>query len=222
VAGGLHPAFNEEWWFDASRGGGILNAAAPHNIDRFRCWIGEIDAVSARLTVIGPRAATPDAAEDTYTATFRTRRGATALMQHCAAAWGEPTYVFKVVGSTGTITLGRDTATIGRATGAPAPLSLPDDLRLPDVTIPTDDPKHAFTFMELPPFIRLATRFREAIERNDPSWSPPGAPATPTFADALVTQRIIDAMRRSSAENAGWVEVDPLPGVDAAANTAAR
>ena len=210
VAGGLHPAFNDEWWFDARRGGGILNAAAPHNIDRFRTWVGEIDAVSARLDVTGPRVASPDAAEDAYTATFRMRNGATALMQHCAAAWGEPTFAFKLVGTTGTITLGRETASLGRGPGDNQNFEIPDDLVLPDVYIPQGDPKHAFTFMELPPFVRLAQRFAEAIRQGDPAWSPPGSPPTPTFADALATQRVVDAIRLSSRENAAWVDVQPL------------
>jgi predicted dehydrogenase len=213
VAGGIHPAFNEEWWFDATKGGGILNAAAPHNIDRFRTWAGEIDAVSARLDIAGPRAATADAAEDAYTATFRMRGGATALMQHVAAAWGEPTFAFKLVGTKGTITLGRDTASLGRGPSDNEDLPIPDDLQLPDIEIPQGDPKHAFTFMELPPFVRLAQRFGEAIRRDDPSWSPAGTPPTPTFADALATQRIIDAMRTSSRENAAWVDVEPVTAI---------
>ncbi len=210
VANGLHPAFNEDWWFDASKGGGILNAAAPHNIDRFRTWIGEIAAVSARLDVVRAGSGPGNDAEDTYSAMFRMRGGATAVMQHCAAAWGEPTYVFKVVGERGTITVGRDTATVGRGAGDTSLVKVPDDLALPDVEIPAGDPKHAFTFMELPPFVRLAERFREAIERGDPSWSPEGAPASPTFADALATQRVIDAMRASSTGGASWVQVDPV------------
>lgn len=207
VAGGIHPAFNEDWWFDASRGGGILNAAAPHNIDRFRMWVGEVDAVSARLDVARAAHGPGDDAEDTYTAMFRMRGGATAMLQHCAAAWGEPTYAFKVVGDGGTITLGRDTATVGRGPGQVDDIAIPDDLALPDVEIPAGDPKHAFTFMELPPFVRLAERFREAIERRDPAWSPPGAPRSPTFADALATQRIVDAMRASSRDGGAWVDV---------------
>lgn len=210
VAGGLHPAFNEEWWFDAARGGGILNAGAPHNIDRFRMWVGEVEAVSARLDVVRGVAVPGNDAEDTYTAMFRMQGGATAMLQHCSAAWGEPTYAFKVIGRTGSITLGRDTATIGRGPGDTAPLPIDDDLKLPDIEIPSGDPKHAFTFMELPPFVRLAQRFREAIERRDPTWSPPGAPPSPTFADALATQRIIDAMRRSSREDAAWVPVEAV------------
>lgn len=210
VAGGLHPAFNDEWWFDAARGGGILNAGAPHNIDRFRMWVGEVEAVSARLDVVRGVAVPGNDAEDTYSAMFRMQGGATAMLQHCSAAWGEPTYAFKVIGRTGSVTLGRDTATIGRGPGDTVPLPIDDDLVLPDIEIPTGDPKHAFTFMELPPFVRLAERFREAIERSDPTWSPAGAPPSPTFADALATQRIIDAMRRSSREDAAWVPVEAV------------
>ena len=210
VAGGLHPAFNEDWWFDAARGGGILNAASPHNIDRFRMWAGEIAGVSARLDIARAEHGPGNDAEDTYTAMFRMRSGATAMMQHCAAAWGEPTYAFKLVGETGTITVGRDTATVGRGPNDTIGIDVPADLELPDIAIPTGDPKHAFTFMELPPFVRLAERWREAIERGDPAWSPPGMPPTPTFADALQTQRILDAIRASSANDAAWVEIDPV------------
>lgn len=211
VAGGLHPAFNEGWWFDAAQGGGILNAASPHNIDRFRMWAGEITAVSARLAVARAGGGGPgDDAEDTYTALFRMRDGATAVMQHCAAAWGPPTYVFTIVGATGTVAVGRDTATISRGPGDTASVEVPADLAVPDIAIPQGDPKHAFTFMELPPFVRLAERWREAIERDDPAWSPPGQPPTPTFADALATQRVLDAMRASSREDAAWVEIEPL------------
>ena len=210
VAGGLHPAFNDEWWFDPGRGGGILNAAGPHNIDRFRMWVGDIDAVSARLDVTRTRSADDGGAEDAYTAMFRMRNGATAVMQHGAATWGEPTYVFKLVGERGSITLGRDHATLGRGSGDTAELELPADLALPDASVPAGDPKHAFTAIELPPFVRLAERFREAIERSDPSWSPPGAPPTPTFADALAAQRVVDAMRHSSVEGGAWVEIAPV------------
>jgi predicted dehydrogenase len=210
VAGGLHPAFNDEWWFDAAKGGGILNAASPHNIDRFRMWAGEIDAVSARLDVARAEHGAGNDAEDTYTAMFRMRSGATAMMQHCAAAWGEPTYAFKFVGDAGTITLGRDTATIGRGPNDTEAVEIPADLELPAIDIPSGDPKHAFTFMELPPFVRLAERWREAIGRGDPAWSPPGLPPTPTFADALATQRILDAIRASSRERGAWVDIEPV------------
>ena len=59
VARGLHEAFNEEWWFSAERGGGMLGAGGIHFIDRFRTWFGDIDRVSAVLQVAGDRPAGP-------------------------------------------------------------------------------------------------------------------------------------------------------------------
>src|SRR5438046_9615525 len=51
-------------------------------------------------------------------------------------------------------------------------LETPDDLQVPpEPPRQPDDPKHAFTFMELPAFIRLAERFRDAIHANDPDRS---------------------------------------------------
>jgi predicted dehydrogenase len=106
--------------------------------------------------------------------------------------------------------LGRDHATLGRGGTDTVTLEVPADLVLPDAVVPAGDPKHAFTSLELPPFIRLAERFRDAIERSDPSWSPDGSPRTPTFADALAAQRVVDAMRRSSSENGAWIDIVPL------------
>ena len=54
IANGLPQAFNADWWLDTSRGGGILNAAGVHVIDRFRSWFGEITAVSGRLDHVSP------------------------------------------------------------------------------------------------------------------------------------------------------------------------
>ena len=51
---GLPQAFNADWWLDPSRGGGILNAAGVHVIDRFRSWFGEVEAVSGQLGHTSP------------------------------------------------------------------------------------------------------------------------------------------------------------------------
>ena len=39
VAGGVHKAFNEEWWFDRDRGGGILNASTDREITVYWCKV---------------------------------------------------------------------------------------------------------------------------------------------------------------------------------------
>jgi predicted dehydrogenase len=210
VAGGVHEAFNEEWWFDRARGGGILNASGSHYIDRFRMWFGEVEAVSARLQVVGDHS--DDDAEDTYTMTLRMASGATAFIQQCSASWGESFRTIRAVGDHGSVWVGRDTAILATRDGT-RELEVPDDLQVPpEPPRRPEDPKHAFTFMELPPFIRLAERFRDAIDANDPHYTPHvGAPPSPTFRDALMVQRAIDAARRSSERDGAWVDVEPLP-----------
>ena len=210
VAGGVHQAFNEEWWFDRNRGGGILNASGSHYIDRFRTWFGEVEAVSARLQIVGDHSS--DDAEDTYTMTLRMTSGATALIQQCSASWGNSFRTIRAVGDRGSVWVDRDAAFLATSEGTHE-LELPDDLRIPpEPPRRPDDPKHAFTFMELPAFIRLAERFRDAIHAEDPHFTPHvGAPPSPTFRDALMVQRAIDAARESSERDGEWVELEQLP-----------
>ena len=210
VAGGVHQAFNEEWWFDRARGGGILNASGSHYIDRFRTWLGEVEAVSARLQIVGDHSS--DDAEDTYTMTLRMSSGATAFIQQCSASWGESFRTIRAVGDHGSVWVGRDSAFLATNEGT-RELEVPDDLQIPpEPPRRPDDPKHAFTFMELPAFIRLAERFRDAIYADDPHFTPHvGAPPSPTFRDALMVQRAIDAARVSSDRQGEWITVEQLP-----------
>ncbi|HEX7094295.1 MAG TPA: Gfo/Idh/MocA family oxidoreductase, partial [Acidimicrobiales bacterium] len=201
VADGLHGAFNGEWWFDAGRGGGILNAGGVHYIDRSRTWLGEIVGVSASLVVAGDRP--PDQAEDTYTVLLRFESGCSAMLQHCAATHGDPVRICRVVGDHGTIALDGGRVTVSSA-GGQHELPVPDDLVLPPLPPPSDDPKHAFTQLELPPYTRLAERFRALMDGEKP---PLEAPPTPTFHDGLRNQVVIEAMRESSRRGGMWVDV---------------
>lgn len=201
VAQELHGAFNDEWWFDAARGGGILNAAGIHYLDRFRSWLGEIEGVSAQLQVAGPRRA--DAAEDTYTILLRFASGCTGLVQHCAAVRGTPTRVCRVVGDAGSVWL--DGGAVWLADGEPARVvAVPPDLTLPDPPPPSSDVRESFTPIELPPYTRLAERLRDVVLGRPVD---PAAPATPTFQDGPAVQRVLDAVRASSAAGGAWTEV---------------
>ncbi len=202
VASGLPKAFNDEWWFDPTRGGGILNAAGVHVIDRFRTWMGEIVAVSAHLQVIGDRPA--GSAEDSYTLTLRFASGAIASAQHCASAFGTPSRITRVFGRLGSVWTDGTDAWLGYRDGSHR-LDVAPDLQVPLPPAPSADPREAFTHLELGPYVRLAERFRDEIAGMTPSAD---APPTPTFHDGLAAQLVIDAARRSSAADGIWVEVD--------------
>jgi predicted dehydrogenase len=61
-----------------------------------------------------------------------------------------------------------------------------------------------FTSIELPPYTRLAERFRDLILGAPIA---PGQPPTPTFADALAVQRVIDAIRASGQAHGARIDV---------------
>ncbi len=201
VADGLPTAFNENWWADASAGGGILNAAGVHILDRLLTWLGPIATVSGRVQQVG---ALDGGADDTYAALMHTAGGVNISMQHCSAARGEGVSVCKVIGSEGSVWLDKGAAYISTG-GASTQLDVPSDLIPPPAPdYDASDPKHAYTAFELPLFVRLAERLRDEINGTP---VPNGAPATPTFADGLATQRVIDAIRASSDSNGTMIDI---------------
>ena len=201
VANGLPQAFNGDWWLDASRGGGILNAAGVHVIDRFRSWFGEVEAVSGQLSNVAT--ITRGQAEDTYTASLRFASGCVATMQHCAGSQGPGLRLCRVVGDAGTVRLEDGGVRLADASADRA-VDVPDDLVLPPPPGASSDPREVFTWLELPAYTRLAERLRDLIEGRPID---PAAPATPTFADALQSQRVVDAIRASSTRSGAWIDL---------------
>ena len=204
VAKGLPTAFNETWWGDAAAGGGILNAAGVHVLDRLHTWLGPIVSVSGDTRQV---TALEGGAEDTYSALMRTEAGVSISAQHCSGVRGEGLSVCKVIGTEGTVWLDANGAHVSDGTqthnlDVPAELVPP-----PPPEYDKDDPKHAFTAFEIPLFVRLAERLRDEIEDAE---IPPTMPATPTFADGLATQRVIDAIRSSSLDGGAWQHLQQL------------
>jgi predicted dehydrogenase len=201
VANGLPQTFNADWWLDTGRGGGILNAAGVHVIDRFRSWFGEVDAVSGQLGHVSP--ISRGGAEDTYTASLRFASGCLATMQHCAGSQGPGLRLCRVVGDAGTVWLEDGGVRLADATGDRV-AEVPADLILPAPPAASTDPREVFTWLELPGYTRLAERLRDVIEGRPID---PAGPATPTFADALQTQRVADAIRASSTQSGAWLDL---------------
>jgi predicted dehydrogenase len=193
------------WWADADQGGGWLGAQAAHVVDQVRTTLGEFDGVSASLPLVADRSMT---AEDSYTVLFRTRTGVDGVMQSTAGAYGPPLFVTRIAGTAGTVWVDFDTVSIADAEGQRR-LPVPDDLVLPppdpppaDLLVSAYDQLHAFG-IDLPPYTRLYETFAALIEGRPI----PDDPRPATFADGVADMAVLDAIRRSAAEQA-WVPLD--------------
>ena len=195
-----------DWWSSTESGGGWLGAYASHIIDQVRVTVGEIAGVSASLSLVSDRSWT---AEDSYTVHFRTVNGCDGMLQSTAGAFGPMDFITRVSGSKGTAWLQGNDVCVADA-GGTRTVDVPEDL----VTLPADPPPselmvttydhlHAAGF-DLGPYTKLAECWRDRILGKDIASDP--APAT--FADGLATQRVLDAIRRSSAERR-WIDVTP-------------
>ncbi|HMC67966.1 MAG TPA: Gfo/Idh/MocA family oxidoreductase, partial [Mycobacteriales bacterium] len=193
-----------EWWADADQGGGWLGAQAAHVVDQVRTTLGEFDGVSASLPLVADRSMT---AEDSYTVHFRTRTGVDGVMQSTAGAFGPPLFVTRVAGTSGTVWVDFDTVSIADADGQ-RQVPVPEDLVLPppdpppaDLLVSAYDQLHAFG-IDLPPYTRLYQTFADLIAGRPVPDDPPPA----TFADGVADMAVLDAIRRSAAEQK-WVPV---------------
>lgn len=194
-----------DWWSRADSGGGWLGAYASHIIDQVRATLGEISGVSASLSLVSDRDWT---AEDSYTVHFRTESGCDGVLQSTAGAFGPMDFITRISGTKGTVWLQGENVCVADA-GGTRTLEVPEDLRtLPpepppsELMVTTYDHLHAAGF-DLGPYTKLAEYMRDRILGREAVSDP--APAT--FADGLAAQKILDAIRKSSAERS-WVEVE--------------
>ena len=192
------------WWADADAGGGWLGAQAAHVVDQVRTTLGEFEGVSASLPLVADRSMT---AEDSYTVLFRTRTGVDGVMQSTAGAYGPPLFVTRVAGSAGTVWVDFDAVSVADAEGQ-RQVPAPDDLVLPppdpppaDLLVSAYDQLHAFG-IDVPPYTRLYRAFADLIAGRPV----PDDPRPATFADGVADMTVLDAIRRSAADQS-WVPV---------------
>jgi len=202
VTGGEMPS----WWFDVEEGGGWLGASSPHLIDWIRFALGDFESLSASLGVL---AAQNGQADDSYTFRFRLKSGLEGVVQRCAASWGPPVSVTRVMGGAGSIWLEAGEVKVADKDGTRT-LAIDDDLRLPPLPALSADPRNEWPkwqrlrAVELAPYIRLCEAFGDLIEGRTP---PPIAPL-PTFRDGLASMLAIDAVRASAARGGELVKLD--------------
>ena len=182
------------WWYDASRGGGILGAVGSHLIDLCRFWTGEeiVDVRGGVQTFVRERfdehhIARPVTADDFASFVLRLAGGTTVTVTLSTVASHGPGHFAQVTGSEGTLVLtGETKLEIGRRArgGELEDISVPDDLW--DRTTPNN--------MWARSFVRL---MRDLVGVLD-GRSATGEPAT--FHDGLAVQRVMDAVRAGSGE----------------------
>jgi predicted dehydrogenase len=197
------------WWADASQGGGWLGAHGSQVIDQIRTILGEFEGVSAALPHVAARGMS---AEDGFTVHFRLRGGVAGVMQSTAGDWGPPLFVTRITGSSGTLWLkgtpGDETVWLADRSGT-RQIEAPDDLRTAPPSPPPPEAMHT-TYdrmiglgLELGAYTRLAETFRDLILQRPI----PPHPRPATFADGVAGMAVLDAIRRSAAEQR-WVAVE--------------
>jgi predicted dehydrogenase len=193
------------WFSDAGQGGGWLGAYGPHVIDQVRVTLGEFAGVSAALPVAAERGWT---SEGGFSVRFRTRSGADGVMQSSAVDFGEPLYLTRVAGTTGTLWVDGADVKVADAQGTRT-LPVPDDLVLPPYELPsrpaggTAYDRMVSSGTEIGPATRMYETVRDLV-----AGSPvPADPRPPTFADGVANMAVIDAIRESAAGDGKWVPV---------------
>ncbi len=179
------------WWYDATRGGGILGAVASHLIDLCRFWTGsEVVEVGGRTATFVPerydeqRVRRPVTADEYASFVMRLASGALATITLTTVAAHGPGHFAQITGRDGTLVLtGETTLEIGRSGGPLEDASVPDDLW--ERTTPNN--------MWARSFVRL---MRDLVGVLD-GRAAAGEPAT--FYDGLAVQRVMDAVRAGSS-----------------------
>jgi predicted dehydrogenase len=202
------------WWQDRAQGGGFLGAWGSHLIDQVRVTLGEFEAVSARLQTLSGKAGM--SADDTFSAQFRLVNGVEGVFVESMAAPGDMFGIVRISGTQGALWIEgvqgeelwvADRKGNKRRVPVPADLVLPAAVPFPHAELMQTAYEQAHAFgTDLAPYTRLLEGMRARIEGRDPGKTPPLA----TFRDGVAGQAVIDAMRRSAAEQA-WVRVEKAP-----------
>jgi len=175
---------------EEGRGGGYLGAWGSHHIDQLILWGGPIRRVFCTLRTVAAEYAdsVPEfrkiTADDTFTLLVQFESGARGIVELFGASQVREG-TMEVHGSGDSMTV-LDGYRLGRPKpdGSFEDVPIPEDLRIEST------PEMAL----LAPFLVKVEMIRAAIQE--------GKPASPTFRDAVETQRVLDAARLSDSSGA--------------------
>ncbi|TMQ67378.1 MAG: Gfo/Idh/MocA family oxidoreductase [Candidatus Eisenbacteria bacterium] len=192
---GRDPNRRLTWLTEKERGGGFLGALGSHDVDQLLLWGGPIRRVFCRLRLLAPTAPGVTAAhraisaEDCYTIFIEFANGATGLVDTFGGSRVRQERYEAFGSDDAFVVLNGDRIGRPNEKGGFDDLPIPEDLQLkPTPEIPL-----------LAPFRVKVAMLREAILN--------GAAATPSFAEALEVQKVLDAARKSD-QTGTWVDLE--------------
>ncbi|GIW08847.1 MAG: oxidoreductase [Dehalococcoidia bacterium] len=187
-SGGGLPPQTWTWLHDANQGGGMLGAMGSHYVDIVRFFFGDYQDVSARTATLRPALVDENGiqrdatAEDTFALLATLHNGASLTLQFSSVSAVGLDRRLEFFGSEGAIVVEGDNAMRIAKRGEsfrPEP-------------IPTPELSPAVLGSQTP-------RFGLMIEKLI-NWIETGHSESPDMRDAFECQRVLDAIRRSSAE----------------------
>ena len=191
------------WWFDASTGGGMLGAIGSHYIDGLATFVADIVEVCGLTDAQIRERPDPQtgqarrvSSDDNCAFIARLADGATASVQLSSVARPGTGERIQVFGSDGTLLIDHNGHVWGGKASEPhvQQMTVPDEFKVDGAGL-------------VGPFKVLLGRLVQGIERMQAGEvRDPASDITPSFADGLKVQRVMDAIRQSS-DGAGWVRI---------------
>jgi predicted dehydrogenase len=184
------------WLMELEKAGGMLGATGSHYLDALRWWFGDVKAVAGAVSTMVRQRRLPDSsamakvdADDNFAVILRFANGALGTIHISATAGHEGDEEITLSGADGTLAIRQ-----GRLLGARR-----GDFSLNELPIP--DRLHAGVapgghFLVQPTALLLRTWSRAIRD---------GVPASPSFADGVKTQELIDGALRSSQQGR-WID----------------
>jgi predicted dehydrogenase len=186
-----------DWLMESAKGGGMLGAAGSHYVDALRWWFGEVKSVAGATATMVKRRRLPEStqtapvdADDNFALMLRFANGALGTVHYSATSPHDAGDEIVLSGSDGVLILRGD----GRVLGARRGETLAD-LPIPERLSP-EFPN--FAHPSTGPTVLLMKEWVRAIRT--------GVPASPSFADGVKVQELLDGVVRS-AQLGRWVEL---------------
>jgi predicted dehydrogenase len=184
------------WLMEQEKAGGMLGATGAHYLDALRWWFGEVKAVAGAVSTMVRQRRLPDSsamakvdADDNFSVILRFANGALGTIHVSATSGHEGDEEVTLSGSEGTLQVRQGRLWAARA-GDFSLSEMPVPERLSGGVIPGGH------FLVQPTALLLRA-WATAIRENRPS--------SPSFADGVKTQELIDGALRSSQQGR-WID----------------